>query len=62
MVYKLFDSPDGEYQDKATGERKSLLEANVASTPLGDNVGWVEFENIDQAMLYFNVELIIETK
>lgn len=60
MVYKLYDNPEGEYRDKSTGERKNLLEANVVTTPLGDNVGWTEFNTPEEALEYFNIELIVK--
>ena len=55
MVYKLFIE-DGEYQDKTTKEIRNLLEANIAYTPDGINVGWTEFETLELAMEYFNLE------
>ena len=55
MVYKLFIE-DGEYQDKTTKEIRNLLEANIAYTPDGINVGWTELENLESAMIYFNLE------
>lgn len=56
MVYKLFIE-DGEYQDKTTKEIRNLLEATVAYTPDGINVGWTELENLESAMIYFNLEI-----
>ena len=56
MVYKLFIE-DGEYQDKTTKEIRNLLEANIAYTPDGINVGWTELENLESAMIYFNLEI-----
>ena len=55
MVYKLF-LEDGEYQDKTTKEIRNLLEANIAYTPDGINVGWTELENLESAIEYFNLE------
>ena len=55
MVYKLFIE-EGEYQDKTTKEIRNLLEANIAYTPDGINVGWTEFETLELAMEYFNLE------
>ena len=55
MVYKLFIE-DGEYQDKTTKEIRNLLEAEIAYTPDGINVGWTELENLESAMIYFNLE------
>lgn len=55
MVYKLLIE-DGGYQDKVTKEIRNLLEANIAYTPDGINVGWAELENLEQAIEYFNLE------
>ena len=55
MVYKLFIE-DGEYQDRTSKEPRNLLEANIAYTPEGINVGWIESDTLAQAMEYFNVE------
>ena len=59
MVYKLFIE-EGLYQDKDTKEPRNLLEANIAYTPEGINVGWTELENLEEAMEYFNLELLPE--
>lgn len=59
MVYKLFIE-EGLYQDKDTKEPRNLLEANIAYTPEGINVGWTELENLETALEYFNLELIPE--
>jgi len=56
MVYKLFMEIGG-YVDKTTKEPRNLLGANWADTPEGFNVGWTEFETLQQAMEYFNLEL-----
>lgn len=53
MVYKLLYE-DGEYIDKDNNS-VNLLEANIAYTPDGINVGWVELDNIEQAIEYFNI-------
>lgn len=55
MVYKLFIE-DGEYLDKDTKEPRNLLEAEIAYTPEGINVGWTEFENLEEALQHFNIE------
>lgn len=60
MVYKLFIE-DGEYQDKTTKEPRNLLEANWAETPEGLNVGWTEFDSLEEAITYFNLENIDTT-
>jgi hypothetical protein len=54
MVYKLFIE-DGEYVDVNTDEPRNLLETTIAISPEGVNVGWAEFDNIEQAMEYFNI-------
>ncbi len=55
MVYKLFIE-DGEYQDRTTKEPRNLLWTAKAYTPEGINVGWTEFETLELAMEYFNLE------
>ena len=57
MVYKLLNE-EGDYQYKATKEICNLLEANWADTPEGLNVGWDEFENIEEALSYYGIERI----
>lgn len=59
MYYKLFDE-EGKWKDKTTGELKNLMEVNWAWTPEGDNVGWNSFDSIEEAMTYYNIEIIIE--
>jgi len=59
MRYKLFNEP-GIYRDIETLEPKNLLEVNIAWTPEGENVGWDEFANIEEAMAAYNIELIPE--
>lgn len=61
MIYKLFNE-EGEYVDNITEEPRNLLEATLVYTPEGINVGWVELDNINVAMNYFNIRKIIETK
>lgn len=56
MVYKLFNE-DGDYIDATTKEPRNLLEAEFAMTPDGLNVEWVELENLQAAITYFNLEL-----
>ena len=55
MVYKLFIE-DGEYIDRTSKEPRNLLCSNWADTPEGINVGWTEFETLELAMEYFNLE------
>jgi len=59
MIYKLFIE-EGLYQDKDTKEPRNLMEANIAYTPEGINVGWTELENLETALDYFNLELVPE--
>jgi hypothetical protein len=59
MIYKLF-LEEGLYQDKDTKEPRNLMEANIAYTPEGINVGWTELENLETALEYFNLELVPE--
>jgi hypothetical protein len=59
MIYKLFIE-EGLYQDKDTKEPRNLMEANIAYTPEGINVGWTELENLETALEYFNLELVPE--
>jgi len=59
MIYKLF-LEEGLYQDKDTKEPRNLMEAEIAYTPEGINVGWTELENLETALEYFNLELIPE--
>ena len=55
MIYKLF-LEEGEYVDKTTGEPRNLMEVEIAYTPDGINVGWTELDNLEAAMLYFNLD------
>jgi hypothetical protein len=48
MVYKKVQNEEGNYIDKQ-GTRWDILEAHEAYTPQGKNVGWDEYENIEQA-------------
>ena len=56
MVYKLFIE-DGEYRDITTREGRNIMEAEIAYTPEGINVGWEEFNSLEEAMVSFNIEL-----
>ena len=59
MRYKLFNE-QGDFQDKDTKERKNLLWCETAYTPEGINVGWDEFETLEEAMEFYNIEYYIE--
>lgn len=56
MVYKLFIE-EGKYQDKTTKELRNMMEVEIAYTPEGINVGWDEFNSIEEAMEAYNIEL-----
>jgi hypothetical protein len=55
MIYKLFIE-DGEFRDRLTREGRNIMEAEIAYTPEGINVGWDEFDSLEEAMLSYNVE------
>jgi hypothetical protein len=57
MVFKLLKE-EGKYRDIPTGEPRNMLQANIAWTPEGVNVGWDDFETVEEAMRYYNIELI----
>ncbi len=56
MVYKLFIE-EGKYQDKTTRELRNMMEVEIAYTPEGINVGWDQFNSIEEAMDFYNIEL-----
>ena len=56
MIYKLFIE-EGKYQDKTTRELRNMMEVEIAYTPEGINVGWDEFNSIEEAMEAYNIEL-----
>lgn len=56
MIYKLFFE-EGKYRDITTHEDRNIMEAEIAYTPEGINVGWDEFGSIEEAMVAYNVEL-----
>lgn len=57
MVYKIFNEV-GDYVDAATKEPRNLLSANWAETPEGLNIGWSEFDSLDEAIAHFNLEKV----
>ncbi len=57
MLYKKIENPEGAYQDN-DGNRYDLLECSEAFTPEGLNVGFTEFENIEEAEEGFGLEEI----
>jgi hypothetical protein len=56
MIYKLFIE-DGAYQDIDTLEPRNMMEVEIAYTPEGINIGWDEFNSIEEAMSHYNIEL-----
>lgn len=48
MVYKKTQNEEGNYID-AQQTRWDILEAHEAWTPEGKNVGWDEFDSLEQA-------------
>ena len=56
MVYKLF-LEEGKYRDITTKEDRNLMEVEIAYTPEGINVGWDQFNSIEEAMIAYNIEL-----
>jgi hypothetical protein len=56
MIYKLFIE-DGDYRDIDTLEPRNIMEVNIAYTPDGINVGWDEFNSIEEAIQHYNIEL-----
>ena len=47
MVFKQIAEPTGEWINN-DGERRTLLSGHIAYTPDGVNVGWVEFETVEE--------------
>ena len=56
MVYKLFIE-EGLYRDRLTKEDRNLMEVEIAYTPEGINVGWDEFNSLEDAIYSYNIEL-----
>ena len=56
MIYKFF-LEEGEYRDLTTREDRNLMEVEIAYTPEGINVGWDEFNSLEEAMTAYNIEL-----
>ena len=56
MIYKLFIE-EGKYRDITTHEDRNMMEVEVAYTPDGINVGWDEFNSIEEAMVAYNIEI-----
>jgi hypothetical protein len=56
MIYKLFIE-EGKYRDITTHEDRNIMEVEIAYTPDGINVGWDEFNSIEEAMSAYNIEI-----
>ena len=56
MVYKLF-LEEGKYRDITTHEDRNMMEVEIAYTPDGINVGWDEYNSIEEAMTAYNIEI-----
>lgn len=57
MVYKAVESEMGVY--KATdGSLYDIMEAINVMTPQGKNVGWTEYNDIEEAATAFNLTYI----
>lgn len=50
MVFKQILEPSGEWINQ-TGERVTLLSGHIAYTPEGVNVGWTEFDTVEDCAL-----------
>ena len=66
MVYKKVQNEEGNYIDTQR-VRWDILEAHEAWTPQGKNVGWDEFDNLEQAaqaygLTYSPIEPVEEEK
>ena len=64
MVYKKVQNEQGSYIDKQQ-VRWDILEAHEAYTPQGKNVGWDEYDNVEQAaqaygLTYSPIEIVTE--
>jgi hypothetical protein len=56
MIYKLFIE-EGKYRDITTHEDRNMMEVEIAYTPDGINVGWDDFNSIEEAMTAYNIEI-----
>lgn len=54
MVYKKIQNEEGNYKD-VQNVRWDILEAHEAWTPEGKNVGWDEFESLEEAASYYGL-------
>jgi hypothetical protein len=56
MIYKLF-LEEGKYRDITTHEDRNMMDVEIAYTPDGINVGWDEYNSIEEAMTAYNIEI-----
>ena len=59
MVYKKVESEFGPYQ-ASDGSLYDIFEAINVMTPQGKNVGWDEFDSIEDASEYYGLTYIGE--
>lgn len=57
MVYKVVESECGPYVSH-DGIFCDIMEAINVMTPQGKNIGWSEYENIEEAAAAFNLTYI----
>lgn len=56
MLYKLY-LEDGDYVSLEDGQPRNLLDCLVCYSDEGINVGWTEFETLEEAMEHFKIKL-----
>jgi hypothetical protein len=62
MVCKIFNE-NGDYIVSSTGERVNLLCGPQADTPEGLNVGWTQFNSVEEACQEWGLEYLkLETE
>ena len=57
MVYKAFENENGVYRNNE-GILFDIFEATNVITPQGKNVGWDEYENIEEAAAAFGLTYV----
>jgi hypothetical protein len=55
MKCKLFYE-EGDYLDIDTQEERNMLCAERVDTPIGEEHTWIEFDTIEEAMDFYNIE------
>ena len=60
MVYKKIESETGAYQSDVDGALFDILESTKVVGPLGVNVNWDTFNNIDEAAAAYGLTRIPE--